>query len=198
MVCQSEHKLRTASEKSSGELLANSARNENTRRRWSHVTEHPTDMNSFTSKALLNKLRQQKPKNSGFTLIELLIVVVIIGILSGIALPNFLSQRNKAKVAAANAAAAALISACEIAITNDATLPGAADATSTTDDVARLWGSIPSEAEAAVTPTITPAVAAATGVAAVPASCSATVTGTSVATDGAFTTFGAKTSAIAS
>ena len=157
-------------------------------------------MNAFSQRALLNKLRDAKKrqKQNGFTLIELLIVVVIIGILSGVALPNFLSQRNKAKVAAANAAAAALISACEIAITNDATLPAAANASSTTDDVARLWGSIPSQAEAAVTPTITPAVAASGTTPATPASCSATVTGTAVATDGSFTTFGAKNSAISS
>ena len=157
-------------------------------------------MNAFTQKALLNKIRDTKKrqKQNGFTLIELLIVVVIIGILSGVALPNFLSQRNKAKVAAANAAAAALISACEIAITNDATLPAAANASSTTDDVARLWGSIPSEAEAAVTPTITPAVPASGTTPATPASCSATVTGTAVATAGSFTTFGAKNSAISS
>ena len=55
-------------------------------------------MNAFTSKALLNKL-QSKKKANGFTLIELLIVVVIIGILSGVALPNFLNQRKKASVA---------------------------------------------------------------------------------------------------
>ena len=64
-------------------------------------------MTTLTQKALLSKIQSRKKDSKGFTLIELLIVVVILGVLSAVALPNFLSQSDKAKVSAANAAAKA-------------------------------------------------------------------------------------------
>ena len=58
---------------------------------------------------MLQKLRSNK---EGFTLIELMIVIAIIGILAAIAIPNFISYRNKAYCSAAendaHAVAAAL------------------------------------------------------------------------------------------
>ena len=58
---------------------------------------------------LAYRRQKLKGKSSGFTLVELMIVVVIVGILSAVALPNFLSQTDKAKATEATSKISALL-----------------------------------------------------------------------------------------
>ena len=55
-------------------------------------------LNSRLQLALLNRKKGRNLLEKGFTLVELMIVIVIVGILSSVALPNFLSQSAKAKI----------------------------------------------------------------------------------------------------
>ena len=86
---------------------------------------------------LLAKLRDRKsPLQKGFTLVELMIVVAIVGILSAVALPQFLQARN---AAAAGARIGELLGLAKECATLAASDVGAAPASST--DVSVSCGS---------------------------------------------------------
>ena len=70
----------------------------------------------------LSSLRQLKEEN-GFTLVELIVVVMMIGILSSIAIPQFMTAADKAKQKEATGIVAALIKAATAYNTEYGALP---------------------------------------------------------------------------
>jgi general secretion pathway protein G len=74
-------------------------------------------------KAGEKKMKKVGSKNKGFTLIELLIVVAIIGIIAGIAIPNFLGARTKARVTRAFADMRSIADALESYSMNNISYP---------------------------------------------------------------------------
>ncbi|MBP3364189.1 MAG: type II secretion system major pseudopilin GspG, partial [Pseudomonas sp.] len=55
-----------------------------------------------------------KPKQRGFTLIEIMVVVVIIGVLGAIVVPQFMNRPDQAKVTAARTDIQAIATALEM------------------------------------------------------------------------------------
>jgi type IV pilus assembly protein PilA len=82
---------------------------------------------SKTSASKKNALQQ------GFTLVELMIVIVIVGILSAVALPNFLSQTGKAKATEAKTNISATLKQAQAKFTEDGADPETAIETMTSN-----------------------------------------------------------------
>lgn len=66
-------------------------------------------LNNRLQLSLLNRKKGHNLLEKGFTLVELMIVIVIVGILSAVALPNFLSQTDKAKATEAKTVSSAYL-----------------------------------------------------------------------------------------
>lgn len=97
-------------------------------------------MRNTTQRALLPQLQlalikdyQNKKSHleQGFTLVELMIVIVIVGILSAVALPNFLSQTEKAKATEAKSSIAAILKQAQAQFQEDGAAPAATAALQT-------------------------------------------------------------------
>ena len=64
----------------------------------------------------LGRRQSIQSRSDGFTLSELLIVVIILGVLSAIALPSFMNQRDRAYLASAKAWASSEARKCAAAL----------------------------------------------------------------------------------
>ena len=69
-------------------------------------------LNSQLQLALLNRKKGRNALEKGFTLVELMIVIIIVGVLSSVALPNLLGNRDRAAAQAAIGAMDAFAKQC--------------------------------------------------------------------------------------
>ena len=97
---------------------------------------HPSNMTSLNSRLQLALLNRKKGRNlleKGFTLVELMIVIVIVGVLSSVALPNFLSQTDKAKATEAKSGITAILKQAQAGYLEDGAAPAVLIADMTSD-----------------------------------------------------------------
>jgi prepilin-type N-terminal cleavage/methylation domain-containing protein len=73
---------------------------------------------------MLDKLRKRLRSEKGFTLIELLVVMIILAILTAIAIPSYLSFKDRANKSAAGADVRSLIPSVESFFSDNGTYSG--------------------------------------------------------------------------
>ena len=73
-------------------------------------------LNSHLQLSILNRKEAKGESQKGFTLVELMIVVVVVGVLSAVALPNFLGVKSKATLSAEIGEKIGLAKECSSAI----------------------------------------------------------------------------------
>ena len=71
-----------------------------------------TSLNTRLQLELLNRKKGRNLLEKGFTLVELMIVIIIVGVLSSVALPNLLGNRDRAAAQAAIGAMDAFAKQC--------------------------------------------------------------------------------------